>query len=46
VGRRRSAAATGEGVGWVGYWKREWHPDQIYEIGCNSQLDLFSSGEG
>jgi hypothetical protein len=30
----------------VGYWEREWHGDQVYEIGCNSQFDLFSSGEG
>jgi RimJ/RimL family protein N-acetyltransferase len=25
--------ATGEGVGWVGYWERTWHDDQVYEIG-------------
>jgi RimJ/RimL family protein N-acetyltransferase len=25
--------ATGEGVGWVGYWEREWQGEQIYEIG-------------
>jgi len=25
--------ASGEGVGWVGYWEREWHGDQVYEIG-------------
>jgi RimJ/RimL family protein N-acetyltransferase len=25
--------ATGEGVGWVGYWEREWHGDQVYETG-------------
>ena len=24
---------TGEGVGWVGYWEREWRGDQVYEIG-------------
>ncbi len=24
--------ATGEGVGWVGYWERDWH-GQVYEIG-------------
>jgi RimJ/RimL family protein N-acetyltransferase len=25
--------ATGEGVGWVGYWEREWQGNQVYEIG-------------
>jgi RimJ/RimL family protein N-acetyltransferase len=25
--------ATGEGVGWVGYWERDWRDDQVYEIG-------------
>jgi RimJ/RimL family protein N-acetyltransferase len=25
--------ATGEGVGWVGYWERMWRGDQVYEIG-------------
>jgi RimJ/RimL family protein N-acetyltransferase len=25
--------ASGEGVGWVGYWEREWHDRTIYEIG-------------
>ena len=25
--------ATGEGVGWVGYWERTWRDDQVYEIG-------------
>jgi RimJ/RimL family protein N-acetyltransferase len=25
--------ATGEGVGWVGYWERDWHGEQVYEIG-------------
>jgi len=25
--------ATGEGVGWVGYWDREWQGEGIYEIG-------------
>ena len=24
---------TGEGVGWVGYWEREWHGEQVYEMG-------------
>jgi RimJ/RimL family protein N-acetyltransferase len=23
----------GEGVGWVGYWHREWRGEQVYEIG-------------
>ena len=26
-------AATGAGVGWVGYWERAWHGRQVYEIG-------------
>jgi RimJ/RimL family protein N-acetyltransferase len=25
--------ATGEGVGWVGYWQRTWRGEQVYEIG-------------
>jgi RimJ/RimL family protein N-acetyltransferase len=25
--------ASGEGVGWVGYWEREWQGEQTYEIG-------------
>ena len=25
--------ATGEGVGWVGYWEREWRDQEVYEIG-------------
>jgi RimJ/RimL family protein N-acetyltransferase len=24
---------SGEAVGWVGYWEREWRGDQVYEIG-------------
>ena len=24
---------TGEGVGWVGYWERDWNGEQVYEIG-------------
>lgn len=26
-------SATGEGVGWVGYWERIWRDQPIYEIG-------------
>jgi RimJ/RimL family protein N-acetyltransferase len=26
-------AATGDGVGWVGYWERDWQGDAIYEMG-------------
>jgi RimJ/RimL family protein N-acetyltransferase len=26
-------AATGEGIGWVGYWEREWRGADVYEIG-------------
>lgn len=25
--------ATGAGVGWVGYWGREWRAERVYEIG-------------
>jgi RimJ/RimL family protein N-acetyltransferase len=25
--------ATGQGVGWVGYWEREWRGERVYEIG-------------
>jgi RimJ/RimL family protein N-acetyltransferase len=25
--------ATGEGIGWVGYWEREWRDEQVFEIG-------------
>jgi RimJ/RimL family protein N-acetyltransferase len=25
--------ATGDGVGWVGYWERDWHDEGVYEIG-------------
>jgi RimJ/RimL family protein N-acetyltransferase len=25
--------AAGEGVGWVGYWEREWRGDDVYETG-------------
>ena len=25
--------ATGEGIGWVGYWEREWRDEEVYEIG-------------
>jgi RimJ/RimL family protein N-acetyltransferase len=25
--------AGGEGVGWVGYWERTWHDEQVWEIG-------------
>ena len=25
--------ATGEAVGWVGYWERDWRDDQVFETG-------------
>lgn len=25
--------ASGDGVGWVGYWERSWREQQVYEIG-------------
>jgi RimJ/RimL family protein N-acetyltransferase len=24
---------SGEGVGWVGYWEREWHDESVWEFG-------------
>lgn len=24
---------TGEGVGWVGYWERDWRGEEVYEAG-------------
>jgi RimJ/RimL family protein N-acetyltransferase len=24
---------TGAGVGWVGYWEREWQGEEVYEVG-------------
>jgi RimJ/RimL family protein N-acetyltransferase len=36
-------AATGEGVGWVGYWERDWRGEQVYEIGW-SVLPAFQGG--
>lgn len=26
-------AVDGEPAGWVGFWEREWHGEQVYEIG-------------
>jgi len=25
--------ASGEGIGWVGYWEREWRDEDVFEIG-------------
>jgi RimJ/RimL family protein N-acetyltransferase len=25
--------ATGQGVGWIGYWERDWRDERVYEIG-------------
>jgi RimJ/RimL family protein N-acetyltransferase len=25
--------ADGEGIGWVGYWERDWRDEEVYEIG-------------
>jgi RimJ/RimL family protein N-acetyltransferase len=36
--------ATGEGIGWVGYWERDWRDEQVYEIGW-SVLPAFQ-GQG
>jgi RimJ/RimL family protein N-acetyltransferase len=32
--------ATGEGIGWVGYWERDWEGEQVYEMGW-SVLSAF-----
>jgi RimJ/RimL family protein N-acetyltransferase len=33
-------AAAGRGVGWVGYWERDWHGEEVYEAGW-SVLEAF-----
>jgi RimJ/RimL family protein N-acetyltransferase len=36
--------ATGEGVGWVGYWERDWQDEQVYEIGWSVLPPLQGRG--
>jgi RimJ/RimL family protein N-acetyltransferase len=31
--RQFKIVEAGEGLGWVGYWEREWHGDDVFEIG-------------
>jgi GNAT superfamily N-acetyltransferase len=31
--RQFKIVVAGEGVGWVGYWEREWGGEQVYEVG-------------
>jgi RimJ/RimL family protein N-acetyltransferase len=35
---------TGEGVGWVGYWEREWHGEEVYEMGWAVLPDFQGRG--
>lgn len=39
-------AATGEGVGWVGYWERTWRDEFIYEIGWSVLVPFQGRGIG
>jgi Acetyltransferase (GNAT) domain len=36
--------ATGEGIGWVGYWERDWEGEQVYEIGAAGLSRAWSCG--
>ena len=36
--------ATGEGVGWVGYWEREWRGEDVYETGWAVLPDFQGRG--
>jgi RimJ/RimL family protein N-acetyltransferase len=36
--------ATGEAVGWVGYWERTWRGGQVYEIGWSVLPDFQGRG--
>jgi RimJ/RimL family protein N-acetyltransferase len=36
--------ATGEGVGWVGYWERTWRDEHVYEIGWSVLPDFQGRG--
>ena len=38
--------ATGEGVGWVGYWERTWREEPIYEIGWSVLVPFQGKGIG
>ncbi len=34
----------GEGVGWVGYWEREWRGEEVYEAGWFLLADFHGRG--
>jgi RimJ/RimL family protein N-acetyltransferase len=36
--------ATGEAVGWVGYWEREWRDAEVYETGWSVLPALHGQG--
>jgi RimJ/RimL family protein N-acetyltransferase len=36
--------ATGADAGWVGYWERSWHQDDVYEIGWSVIPELQGRG--
>jgi RimJ/RimL family protein N-acetyltransferase len=38
--------ATGEGVGWVGYWERTWRDEPVYEIGWSVLVAFQGKGIG
>ena len=35
---------TGEGVGWVGYWEREWRGEEVYEAGWSLLASFHGRG--
>lgn len=36
--------ATGEGLGWVGYWERTWRVEEVFEIGWSVLPDFQGRG--
>lgn len=36
--------ASGEGVGWVGYWERTWRKERVYEIGWSVLREFQGRG--
>jgi RimJ/RimL family protein N-acetyltransferase len=43
---RISDEASGKGVGWVGYWERDWMGEKVYEIGVSVLPALQGRGIG
>lgn len=35
---------TGEGAGWVGYWRREWQGSEVFEIGWSVAPEFQDRG--